>query len=86
MVEFIAPTLTEVGIFIIQIIFGLCMWQGYQWIKAKVEISKIKAEKERIILEKSRPKELEDLKDIQKPDTISEKLEHSLRRMLPRGK
>lgn len=78
MAEVIIPTITEVGFFILQVIFAMILWQGYQLIKAKVENEKIKTERARVALKLSSPKESEDLKDIQKPDTLTEKIQHKL--------
>lgn len=74
-----AISLIEIGYFGIQVLIWMILFQGYQWLKAKVEISKIKANKERIILNNLKPKELSDLEDIQKPDTMRERIEHKLK-------
>src|SRR3972149_4780176 len=77
MPEIIIPTLTEIGVFILQIIFAMILWQGYQLVKAKVENEKIKTERNKITLKMSVPKELE---NIEKPDSVKEKIEHLLQK------
>jgi hypothetical protein len=64
----------------------MILWQGYELVKSKVKISKIKADREELALNMSKPKDMQDLIDSgQKPDTLSERIEYKLRKLFRRN-
>lgn len=78
------PTLTEIGSFAIQIVVFIILFQVYEFVKAKVNIEKLKSKRieNQILLETPKKEHIVDLEKIDKPDTYAEIIQNSIFKMI----
>ena len=85
------PTLTEIGSFFIQSVVFMILFQAYEYVKAKVNIEKLKSKRIENQIQLETPK-IEIIKDEeedkkQKADTVTESIKYSLfKRLNPKKK